>query len=55
MDDCLLNEATGYRSTISNEIASYCLSELDDPEEEYEVSRQIRDTFVAIVNEVCLY
>ena len=41
-------------STISNEIGSYCLSELDDQVVEYEVSRQISDTFVAAVHEVCL-
>ena len=41
-------------SNISNEIKSYCLLELDDPVGEYEVSRQIRDTLVAVVNEICL-
>ena len=41
-------------SNILNEIILYWLSELDDPVVEYEVSKLITDTFIAIVNEVCL-
>ena len=41
-------------STISNEIESYCLSELNDRLEECEVSRQTTDTYEADVSAVCL-